>query len=308
MNRYRTTSIALLHGLGRLPNAHPRCFSAAVSTAIAALILGAVIAAPGKTRQYHSTQWASIANAAQVAIQGKRLFVRLYFIAGLDVRRTSASPLSSQQSRSATGAKWNRGKAMPVASSPSQKSFFLVASRNMPDAVFQQSVILMLPPNEPPLVAGIIINKPTRVTLNMLFKQRLPPARRDEKVYLGGPVDVTNPLLLIRASQPPKRATDLGNHVFAITYPDDISEILQDPRHTETMRLFLGRAQWAQEQLRGELLEGAWTVLPVRSDLLFDQDSAKVWPILSQHEHVREITAHSGESALPINHAAPLLQ
>ena len=33
----------------------------------------------------------------------------------------------------------------------SAKSFFLVASRNMPDPVFQQSVILMLPSDEPPL-------------------------------------------------------------------------------------------------------------------------------------------------------------
>src|SRR5215831_2141883 len=53
------------------------------------------------------------------------------------------------------------------------KSFFLVASRNMPDPVFQQSVILMLPPDEPPLVAGVIINKPTNVTLGNLFRQPL---------------------------------------------------------------------------------------------------------------------------------------
>jgi putative AlgH/UPF0301 family transcriptional regulator len=69
------------------------------------------------------------------------------------------------------------------------------------------------------------------------------------------------------------------------------------------MRLFLGRAQWAQEQLRGELLEGAWNVVPVRGDLLFDHDSAKVWPMLSQHEHVREITAHYSGPALSFRRA-----
>jgi putative AlgH/UPF0301 family transcriptional regulator len=172
------------------------------------------------------------------------------------------------------------------------KSFFLVASRSMPDPVFQQSVILMLPPDEPPLVAGVIINKPTDVTLGNLFKESLQPENRNQKVYFGGPVDLTSPLLVLRTSRPPKAAIQLRNDVYAISDPGLITEVLKSSRYGSDARLFLGRAQWAQEQLRGELLEGAWTVVPVRTDLIFEPDSAKVWPVLSQHEHVREIDAH----------------
>jgi putative AlgH/UPF0301 family transcriptional regulator len=186
------------------------------------------------------------------------------------------------------------GAALAVAESSGEaaKSFFLVASRDMPDPVFQQTVILMLPPDEPPLVAGVIINKPTDLTLGNLFKQPLAMENRNQKVYFGGPVDLTTPLLVVRTTRPPKSAIKLWTDVYAVADADSISDILKDSRYGSEARLYLGKAQWAQDQLRGELLEGAWTVVPLKTDLIFDHDTAKIWPTLSQHEHVREIDAH----------------
>jgi putative AlgH/UPF0301 family transcriptional regulator len=170
-------------------------------------------------------------------------------------------------------------------------SFFLVASRSMPDPVFQQSVILMLPSDEPQLVAGVIINKPTNVTLGNLLRPPLPPQNRGQKVYFGGPVDLTVPILVIRTTRPPKSAIQLWSNVYVVVDAGSIGDVLRDSRPGNDARLYLGRAQWAQEQLRGELLEGAWSLVPVRADLIFEHDSAKIWPMLSQHEHVREVDA-----------------
>jgi putative transcriptional regulator len=190
------------------------------------------------------------------------------------------------------------GAALAVAEphEASAKSFLLVASRSMPDPVFQKSVILMLPVDEPPLVAGVIINKPTNVTLGNLLKQPLAPENRNQKVYFGGPVDLTTPLLVVRTTQALKPAIPLRANVYAVTDVDVISNILKDSRAGGNARLYLGRAQWTQDQLRGELLEGAWSVVPVRTDLIFEHDSGKIWPMLSQHEHVREVNAHCFET------------
>jgi putative transcriptional regulator len=179
---------------------------------------------------------------------------------------------------------------------PSSKSFFLVASRDMADPIFQQSVILMLPPDEPPLVSGVIINKPTDMTVGKLMKPPLAEENRNEKVYFGGPVDITSPLLVMRTPHPPKQAMQLGRDIFALSEVSSISDSLRDARYGNDARLYLGRAQWVQQQLRGELLEGAWNVMPVRADLIFDPDSAKIWPILSQHEHVREISTSCSDA------------
>jgi putative transcriptional regulator len=192
--------------------------------------------------------------------------------------------------------------AMAIAQSrrADEKSFFLVASRDMADPVFQQTVIAMLPPDEPPLVAGVIINKPTDITLGKLLRQPVAPEQRNQRVYFGGPVDVTSPLLLIRTRTPPKRSSHLWSDVYSITDPDSIGDVLKDSRSANDARLFLGRAQWAQEQLRGELLEGAWSVVPIRTDLIFEHDSAKVWATLIQHEHVREIDDRNWEAGAPL--------
>lgn len=190
--------------------------------------------------------------------------------------------------------------AVAESSGADTKSFFLVASRDMGDPVFQQTVIVMLPPEEPPLVAGVIINKPTDVTLGKLLKQPVTPEQRNERVYFGGPVDLTSPLLLLRTRTPPKASTHLWSDVYAVSDPDSIGEVLKDSHSTDDNRLFLGRAQWAQEQLRGELLEGAWSVMPVRTDMIFERDSAKIWATLIQHEHVREIKTHDWRAADPL--------
>jgi putative transcriptional regulator len=185
------------------------------------------------------------------------------------------------------------GAAPPMAEphEASAKSFLLVASRSMPDPVFQKSVILILPADEPPLVAGVIINKPTNVTMGNLFKQPVAPENQNQKVYFGGPVDLTTPLLIVRTTQTLKPAIPLWTNVYAVDDADLIGDILKDSRSGNNARLYLGRAQWTQDQLRGELLEGAWSVVPVRTDLIFEHDSGKIWPMLSQHEHVREVNA-----------------
>jgi len=146
-----------------------------------------------------------------------------------------------------------------------------------------------------PTQAGFLVAVPVlsasivRVTLGNLFKRQLAPENQNQKVYFGGPVDLTAPLLVVRTTRPPKQAIRLWNNIYGVVDTGSISEILRDARSSNDTRLYLGRAQWAREQLRGELLEGAWSVVPVRTDLIFEHDSAKVWRMLSQHEHVREI-------------------
>src|SRR5689334_142829 len=193
----------------------------------------------------------------------------------------------------------NLTAAEPQTTSP--KSFFLVASRSMPDPVFQQSVILMLPPDEPPLVAGVIINKPTDVSLGNLLKEPLASDERNQKVYFGGPVDLNAPLLVIRTSRPPRSAIQLWSNVYAVSDPASIANVLRAKGSSIRARFFLGRTQWAQEQLRGELLEGAWSVVPLKTDLIFDPDSAKISRLLNQHEHVREIDTTCHNTSFVLN-------
>ncbi len=97
-------------------------------------------------------------------------------------------------------------------------SFFLVATPDLPDFLFQQSVILVLPPTQIPPVAGVIINKPTTIPLSKLFS-RAPALKNQATAYFGGPVDITKPSLVLRASQPTGNVTRLFDDVYVSTDP-----------------------------------------------------------------------------------------
>jgi putative transcriptional regulator len=183
--------------------------------------------------------------------------------------------------------------AVPIRARESQqqdrKPFFLVASPDLPDPLFQQTVILMLPPSEPPIVAGLVINKPTKVTFGQLFGHS--PAIRNEaqSVYFGGPVELTSPTILMRAAQAPDATTRVFENVYMSVDTGSVRELLKRPGSEKDLRLFLGRAQWTEDQLHSEILRGAWIIAAASPELVFSPDPGSVWRVLVQWAKVREI-------------------
>jgi putative transcriptional regulator len=165
---------------------------------------------------------------------------------------------------------------------PSTKLLFLVARRSITDPIFARSVVLMLPIKDEPLVVGLIVNKPTRLPLVKIFPESAALKNRSDNAYLGGPVDVAAPALLFHAPKPPEQAMLLYDDVYLSLDPDFISGLLQDPKQTGDMRLYLGRSQWAPAQLEGEALRGSWYSLRAEGKVLFDPDSEHLWDRLHQ--------------------------
>jgi putative transcriptional regulator len=171
----------------------------------------------------------------------------------------------------------------------SSTPYFLVATPDLPDPIFQQSVILVLP-SQSPLVAGFIINKPSPVTVGEVFREVDGLQHPGDKAYFGGPVDYTEPVLLMRGDHPPPGATRLASHLYVTTGLGTIAAILTRPIASGDQRLILGRSQWSSEQLHGEILQGAWETLPANIDLIFSPEPAKLWPQLVQQSHLRQVS------------------
>ena len=167
-------------------------------------------------------------------------------------------------------------------------SFFLVATPDLPDPLFQQSVILVLPPTQIPFVAGLIINKPTTIPVSRLFS-RVPALKNQALAYFGGPVDLTKPSLVMRASEPTENVTRLFDDVYVSTNQGSIAKLLRDGlRPAKDPRLFFGHAQWTLDQLHAEIVEGAWYVVPAKADLIFSADPGRVWRVLVERAQIHE--------------------
>jgi putative transcriptional regulator len=166
---------------------------------------------------------------------------------------------------------------------------FLVATRNLQDPLFQHAVVLMIPSTEPPLLAGLIINLPVKVPVRAMFPQARQLERTQETMYLGGPVEPGEVSVIFRASSPPGSATRIFDDTYVATGRDAVAAVLQDPRIAD-LRVILGKAQWLRGQLYGEIMRGAWYVVPAKPDLVFG-DPKDLWFTLARGGDLQETQA-----------------
>lgn len=170
-----------------------------------------------------------------------------------------------------------------AAQNATNKSPFLVARRELSDPLFKESVILMLPSTDTDLdlVVGLIVNKPTRVSLRDVFPTNPALKDRTDTVYFGGPVDIHMPSMLFLSSKPIEQAVHLDGDLYISFDLEFIEETLVRPEEqVRDVRLFLGRAQWAPEQLRGEILRGSWYNEREENSWIFRRDPENVWSVL----------------------------
>jgi putative transcriptional regulator len=82
-------------------------------------------------------------------------------------------------------------------------------------------------------------------------------------------------------------------HVFDDVYvsadADTIAQIIKDNPDPATLRIFLGRAQWLNEQLHTEIMEGAWYVVPAEADQVFCADPTHLWRKLVDQGQLQEV-------------------
>jgi putative transcriptional regulator len=166
---------------------------------------------------------------------------------------------------------------------------FLVATRDLQDPLFQHSVILMVPSTEPPLLAGLIINSPAKERVRDLFPQVHDLKGQDEPIYMGGPVELDEVSMIFRAPSAQSSATRVFDDVYVATGRNAIAAVLKDPRVTN-LRVISGKAQWLHDQLYGEVMAGAWYVIPAKADLIFSNPK-DLWATLVKGGDLEEAQA-----------------
>jgi len=162
----------------------------------------------------------------------------------------------------------------------SSQGLFLVARRDMTDPLFEKSVVLMLPVKGTSLLVGLIVNKPTKMPLHDLFPDSPALPKRDATAYFGGPVEVEARSALFRSSSAPKNSTRVFGDVYVTFDPATIATQVESLQQAPKLRVFVGRAQWAPEQLEDETDEGAWYSLRGDADPIFDPDGESAWRAL----------------------------
>lgn len=148
---------------------------------------------------------------------------------------------------------------------------FLIAMPSMADSVFAKSLTYICEHNDQGAL-GIIVNRPTNLTLGELFAQIKIPLNQAEiknlPVHFGGPVQ-TDRGFVLHEPVGEWQSTLVVKGRVGMTTSKDILEAVGLGKGPRNILVTLGYAGWAQGQLEHELAQNAWLSVPASEHILF---------------------------------------
>ncbi len=158
---------------------------------------------------------------------------------------------------------------------------FLIAMPGLQDQMFARSVVYLCEHSSRGAL-GIVINKPSDITLKNLFdKVDLPLERADlvsAPVFQGGPVSTERGFVLHEAVFTDVDKPEETVYASTMTIPGglemttskDVLEALSTGAGPRKVLVSLGYSSWGEGQLESELGENSWLTVGADQAIIFD--------------------------------------
>ncbi len=163
---------------------------------------------------------------------------------------------------------------------------FLVASRELMDPNFGQTVVLLIRYGEEG-AAGLVVNRRTKIPLSRVFEDLKGGKRPSDPAYLGGPVGITGVLGLLRSPDKPKEADLVVGDVSVTSSKALLEKKVSAGEPSSAFRVYLGYAGWGKGQLEREVRIGAWHIFRGGAELVFDDNPGSLWQRMIQRAETR---------------------
>ena len=154
----------------------------------------------------------------------------------------------------------------------SLKSHFLIAMPHMADPSFAQTLTLVCEHSTDGAL-GIVVNRPTNLTLGEIFKQvgiKQPALEQHHKttVYAGGPVAVERGFVLHSGERCWEASLEITKGLHLTTTRDILISMANNTGPSEVL-VVLGYAGWGAGQLEQEISDNAWLTCKAQPDIIF---------------------------------------
>lgn len=161
------------------------------------------------------------------------------------------------------------------------RGVLLVAGRQLHDPNFARSVVLLVE-HGPGGAMGLVVNRPTRLSLARALPDVQGLAGRPDLVWIGGPVAETRVSLLVRsAAAPVDSVAVLGGLYFSASLAT-LHQLLDPGTPVGAFRAYAGYAGWTAGQLESEVGRGDWRLMEGDAGLLFDTPAEDLWRLLDR--------------------------
>jgi len=165
----------------------------------------------------------------------------------------------------------------------SLRGHFLIASPQLPDPNFCQSVVLIIEHNEMGAF-GLVLNRPSSITIGKLYEEITGLSVDNRQlVRMGGPIQ--GPVMSLHRV---KTLSDevVVSGVYVTSDKTGLQTLIQN--NEAPYLLFNGYSGWGTGQLEGELKVGGWLISKATADLVFTSDFEELWKLLVE-SHGRKI-------------------
>jgi len=162
---------------------------------------------------------------------------------------------------------------------PSLIGQFLVATREMADPRFAESVIYIIRHDNTGAM-GLVINRPVaQGPLPDLLKALGQTGKSGDetvRIHFGGPVDPER-LFILHSNDYAAKATMFVGNGLGVSGDDDILQAIERGQGPRQKLFMFGYAGWAPGQLEREIQSGAWFTIPAETSLIFDDKFESKW-------------------------------
>ena len=168
------------------------------------------------------------------------------------------------------------------AAAESQQSLagsLLVASPELGDPNFEQTVVLMLQDDEEGAM-GVVVNRPygSAPIAELLRRLGIDPgdAQGETELFYGGPVQPAVGMVVHGTDYALPSTREVVPGIAVTSDPKVLADIALGRGPHQAIPV-LGYAGWAPGQLASELAQGSWSILPADPLLVFAADPTQVW-------------------------------
>lgn len=142
---------------------------------------------------------------------------------------------------------------------------------------------------------GLILNRPTRVSLGALFPEHQASQKVVDPLYFGGPVAADAVFALVRTKQSPGEGSlQLAPDLFLAASGPVIDGIIE--KQPERARFYAGLVVWEPGELAAEIASGFWFVTAADTEVVFKKQTEGLWDELVRRS--RGVTASLPVAAL----------
>lgn len=174
--------------------------------------------------------------------------------------------------------------ATPGHAASTAETVILVAKRQLNDPFYKSTVLIARPMGGDQHV-GVIINRPTRMTLAQLFPEHKPSQKVADPVFLGGPQNASVIFALVRRpASPGGKSLRLLPDLYMAFETATVDRIIEnDPTRA---RFVAGLVTWQPGELRDEVRRGAWHLLDADPALIMRKADG-MWEDLVRRAELR---------------------